>query len=599
MAETIFRYIDGVLRPIKVSNINAGKQSVMTVNQHSQIPKHKLVPGHYRTSHAFTIPNATCQICGAKVFYYEHPNGARVLFDQLGPPWPKHPCYEAGQAIKPNVIVQTTAAPALGWERDGWQPLFHEKHILLQSGSTIRIQAYTESYLLIFEIQVAELHRRHIQSEQLDKLLMQAKKEHGKALIQIHDGSRPFEIMTTNIRLIEPAVSMISVEQRLPKEQNKECTTRLSDRKLASLIWFDVAIRCFHDKKKWHVNLTHLEQTHTLSFNEKNFKHLKSFIGSLEAWISKPNKNNNRTVFLLEASNRQHVTAVISSDVFSSLTTVVEKPNSPTLKNNLGVKAERLEVVSITPDLPTTKLVCGTLGEKSIKIRVDNKLFRLGETEKQIIAGVVQIFLRQGKDAEANKADFAIYIQKGGGIISSRPRGYVSQLTRKILALPVTLSNQDGVDRSGHRTVRHKAFAVTLNSVDFSQDEKICLKVTDKQREYQLRLHSVSKKVRGQIVELAKNHHRHATHLVRRSDHSYQFHLDGQFIVMASEEAFFEQRTRRSSDDISDMQVRATRTVDSAGVSISERIQKNAHLEQHGLGAALLEAVKSMKKSSV
>lgn len=158
MAETIFRYIDGVLRPIKVSNIKAGKQSVTTVNQHHQIPKQQLAAGYYRTPHAFTIPNATCQVCGAKVFYYEHPNGARVLFDQLGPPWPKHPCYEAGQAFKHNVISQATTSSVQSWEKEGWQPLFHEKHILLQSGSSIRLQARTDRYQVIFEIQIAELH---------------------------------------------------------------------------------------------------------------------------------------------------------------------------------------------------------------------------------------------------------------------------------------------------------------------------------------------------------------------------------------------------------------------------------------------------------
>lgn len=45
---------------------------------------------------SFTIPNATCLVCGASVFFYQSPYGGRVFFDELGPPWPKHPCTDNG-----------------------------------------------------------------------------------------------------------------------------------------------------------------------------------------------------------------------------------------------------------------------------------------------------------------------------------------------------------------------------------------------------------------------------------------------------------------------------------------------------------------------
>ncbi|MFQ3664492.1 MAG: hypothetical protein SNJ79_00435 [Sphingomonadaceae bacterium] len=47
-------------------------------------------PDGFRSS--FTIPNATCPVCGARVFFYQNEHGSRVFFDDLGPPWPKHPC---------------------------------------------------------------------------------------------------------------------------------------------------------------------------------------------------------------------------------------------------------------------------------------------------------------------------------------------------------------------------------------------------------------------------------------------------------------------------------------------------------------------------
>ncbi|MEV4536233.1 DUF1707 domain-containing protein [Asanoa sp. NPDC049518] len=37
-------------------------------------------------------PNARCPVCGASVYFYSSGHGSRVFFDEIGPPWPKHPC---------------------------------------------------------------------------------------------------------------------------------------------------------------------------------------------------------------------------------------------------------------------------------------------------------------------------------------------------------------------------------------------------------------------------------------------------------------------------------------------------------------------------
>ena len=37
-------------------------------------------------------PNARCPVCGDAVFSYANRHGSRVYFDELGHPWPKHPC---------------------------------------------------------------------------------------------------------------------------------------------------------------------------------------------------------------------------------------------------------------------------------------------------------------------------------------------------------------------------------------------------------------------------------------------------------------------------------------------------------------------------
>lgn len=37
-------------------------------------------------------PNAVCPACGAQVNFYSNEHGSRVYFDEVGPPWPRHPC---------------------------------------------------------------------------------------------------------------------------------------------------------------------------------------------------------------------------------------------------------------------------------------------------------------------------------------------------------------------------------------------------------------------------------------------------------------------------------------------------------------------------
>ncbi len=66
--------------------------------------KRRIVDGRDWSQHdkavyeAFTIPNAACPVCGASVFFYQSSHGGRVFFDQLGPPWPKHPCTDRAPA---------------------------------------------------------------------------------------------------------------------------------------------------------------------------------------------------------------------------------------------------------------------------------------------------------------------------------------------------------------------------------------------------------------------------------------------------------------------------------------------------------------------
>ena len=51
---------------------------------------------------SFLDQNAKCPVCGAKVYYFENSYGSRVFFDDVGAPWPKHPCTDTNILNAPN-----------------------------------------------------------------------------------------------------------------------------------------------------------------------------------------------------------------------------------------------------------------------------------------------------------------------------------------------------------------------------------------------------------------------------------------------------------------------------------------------------------------
>jgi len=81
-----------------------------------------------RVAACFVNPNATCPVCGEQVFYYQNENGSRVLFDELGPPWPKHPCTDTRLISAPlaetqlgltfGIRGQPVVAEIMTWQKD-------------------------------------------------------------------------------------------------------------------------------------------------------------------------------------------------------------------------------------------------------------------------------------------------------------------------------------------------------------------------------------------------------------------------------------------------------------------------------------------------
>jgi len=81
-------------------------------------------------------------VCGEDVFYYQNEFGSRVYFDELGPPWPKHPCTdnsafqcpEKGRFINfvnPTLRDRESIAELCSWfEPASWDPeeVFRQKY---------------------------------------------------------------------------------------------------------------------------------------------------------------------------------------------------------------------------------------------------------------------------------------------------------------------------------------------------------------------------------------------------------------------------------------------------------------------------------------
>jgi hypothetical protein len=54
------------------------------------------------------VPNSKCPRCGSPVWFYRNPNGGCAYFDELGKPWPKHPCMDT-TSVKDRTAVWQAA----------------------------------------------------------------------------------------------------------------------------------------------------------------------------------------------------------------------------------------------------------------------------------------------------------------------------------------------------------------------------------------------------------------------------------------------------------------------------------------------------------
>ncbi|MCP5391909.1 MAG: hypothetical protein H6920_09855 [Sphingomonadaceae bacterium] len=146
-----------------------------------------------------TIPNARCPVCGAPVFFYESFTGGRVFFDELGPPWPKHPCTDntpppsgacRAAAAKPATTSGSTPAPPQ-WRREGWIPLETVTVTRADGFSTLRGNGADGGAEIIFSV------ADHMRCTENDPILVR-RSDHG-------DGTWDISYLPINSRLVKIA----------------------------------------------------------------------------------------------------------------------------------------------------------------------------------------------------------------------------------------------------------------------------------------------------------------------------------------------------------------------------------------------------------
>lgn len=112
-----FVTVDGVRRPLHSCRSNENYDNFYGYGGVSySLPGYS---SYYSKYSSYTNPNAKCPVCNASVYYYESEHGGKVFFDELGPPWPKHPCTDRS-------LEKSLPKAVASWKKSGWTPFWVE-----------------------------------------------------------------------------------------------------------------------------------------------------------------------------------------------------------------------------------------------------------------------------------------------------------------------------------------------------------------------------------------------------------------------------------------------------------------------------------------
>jgi hypothetical protein len=361
-------------RKVFIPNANPTTQ-VVTSRRSSLVPNIKLDPNIYKEESGFTTPNASCPICDANVYFYHHPNGARVFFDELGPPWPLHPCTDNGsQPTKKGNKPKS-------WQKSGWNPLFIDKYVELVNGSTIRVQASNQGGTFRFEVEKKQLKKNNILVDNLDTLLIQCLKSvSSKAKIQLHNGSSYIELYAERVK--NPSkMSRIQTPEKKKTAKNLFVEGNVSlpfeklnkvDKPIFEIKTDTLLVECEVNKYKYSARC-----------KSKEFKKVGFDINKLELY-SYMTKKKSLMLYIVNTNSKEYFVkpaVSIKEDVSDKVlgSSVIEPHKSSSL--------EKFELSQVTVDttvsedywllkgIKGTKLFCGLLDKKSKRFDTLVKLF--------------------------------------------------------------------------------------------------------------------------------------------------------------------------------------------------------------------------------
>lgn len=216
MAVTIFRTINGNIVPMTVSNVidsfTSRKTSKLPKFESSQMSK-----DYFKSVEAFTVPNAQCPVCGDLVFYYEHASGSKVYFEELGPPWTKHPCTDNPQILlKTPILIKKNEAKSIvekkegsyssTWKTGGWKP--SKVHSTKEIAAGVGLPKSLEVILIVSNKEQMikcifnhlSMKKLKLNNNSLKKALIQSQivSDH-KAIVSVHSGIATIELQGTII----------------------------------------------------------------------------------------------------------------------------------------------------------------------------------------------------------------------------------------------------------------------------------------------------------------------------------------------------------------------------------------------------------------
>ena len=142
---------------------------------------------YHSASAAYTNPNARCPVCQKRVYFYQSPEGGRVYFDELGPPWPKHPCTDQVGSKSVNDVTsisRTSASVRYEWQQDGWRPYICDSFALVKSVGCAVIGGILDGVRLALYVHDMRLVTRapyHLRRRDADSFLLSS--------VQYQDGA--------------------------------------------------------------------------------------------------------------------------------------------------------------------------------------------------------------------------------------------------------------------------------------------------------------------------------------------------------------------------------------------------------------------------